>query len=192
MFQPTSRTLAGAFAAALLLLSGGCETTPSAPADGLQAQESPSAMMNLYPRPFHGTTMGHLVSQEPAPPGRCPDDLPLLFTYHGEGEATHMGRITVDGGECVFIDPADPTTLRSGAGEFIIAAANGDWMKVGYAATSITFDPASPWVLWSAAIELKEGSGRFANAQLVGTVWHGGANMATGETWSALDGAIVY
>ena len=192
MFRHAPRTLAAPFGATLLLLLGGCDAAPTAPIEGLRAQESRTAVMNPDPRPFHGSTVGHLISQAPAPEGRCPADLPLLFTYHGEGQATHMGRITVDGGECVFADPSDPTTLRSGAGEFTLASANGDWMKVGYAATTITLDPASPWVMWSASLELKEGSGRFESAQLVGVVWHGGANMATGETWSAMDGAIVY
>jgi hypothetical protein len=192
MFRHASRTLWGPSGAALLLLLGGCEAAPTAPVDGLRAQESRTAVTNPDPRPFHGTTVGHLVSQALAPAGRCPPGLPLLFSYHGEGQATHMGGITIDGGECVFVDPSDPTSLRSGAGEFTIAASNGDWMKVGYVATTITLNPNSPWVQWSADVELKGGAGRFMHAQLVGVVWHGGANMLTGETWSAMDGAIVY
>jgi hypothetical protein len=148
--------------------------------------------MNPQPRPFHATTVGHLVSQDVAPAGRCPAELPLLFTYHGEGQATHMGSITVDGGECVFADPSDPMKLSSGAGKWTITAANGDQLMITYVATTITLDPASPWVLWSTPLELTGGTGRFAKAQLLGVVWHGGANLLTGETWSAMDGAIIY
>jgi hypothetical protein len=192
MTRSSSPVLAGTFAVALLLVFGGCEVAPTGPTQALQAQQSRTGVANPEPRPFHATTVGHLVSQAPAPEGRCPADLPLLFTYHGEGQATHMGTIAVDGGECVFADPSDPTTLRTGAGRWTITAANGDKLMISYVETTITFTPDSPWVLWSAPIELSEGTGRFTNAQLVGVVWHGGANMGTGESWSAMDGAIVY
>jgi hypothetical protein len=192
MTRSSSPVLAGTFAVALLLVFGGCEVAPTGPAQELQAQQSRTSLLNPDPRPFHATTVGQLVSQALAPEGRCPADLPLLFTYHGAGQATHLGAITVDGGECVFADPADPSTLRTGAGEWTITAANGDKLMIAYAATTITLTPDSPWVLWSTPIQLTDGTGRFAHAQLVGVVWHGGANMVTGESWSAMDGAIIY
>ena len=184
---------AGALAVALVLTVGGCEAAaPTVPAAGLQEEFSQNAVMNPRPRPFHGATAGQLIGQAPAPPGRCPNGLPMLFTYRGAGVATHMGEITVEGGECVFVVPGHPETLRSGAGEYTLTAANGDRITVEYTETTLTLLPSSPGILWSAPMRMKDGTGRFAEARLLDVRWHGGANLMTGETWSEFDGKIVY
>jgi len=176
MARLTAPAATAAFTAALLLALVNCDASPTVPVE----------------RPFHGTTAGHLVSNGPAPAGRCPTDMPLYNTYHGSGEATEMGAISVDGGECIFAVPGHPEQARSGAGLFTFAAANGDTITVAYDQTTGSYDPSSPWLLWSAPISLVAGTGRFKAARLVGVTWHGGMNRQTKETWSEFDGKIVY
>ena len=190
--QLPTHVAAGVLAGVLALTVGSCEAAPTPPAAGLQEAFSQNAVMNPRPRPFHGTTAGRLVGQAPAHPGRCPDGLPLLFTYRGAGVATHMGEITIEGGECVFVVPGHPETLRAGAGEYTLTAANGDRITVRYTEDTFTLSPSSPWILWSAPMRIEEGTGRFAEARLLDVLWHGGANLMTGETWSEFDGKIVY
>jgi hypothetical protein len=144
--------------------------------------------------PFHGATAGQLVSMEPAPPGRCPPDLPMLFSYRGEGTATHMGRFTVEGSECAFLDPSDLSTARTGHGEFTLTAANGDELNVGYSAAVLSMEgPASPWIGFHVpSVEATGGTGRFAGAELVDVAWNGGVHLGTFETYSTLDGRIAF
>jgi hypothetical protein len=144
--------------------------------------------------PFHGTTAGQLVSMEPAPPGRCPPDLPMLFSYRGEGTATHMGRFTVEGSECAFFDPSDLSTARSGHAEFTLTAANGDELNAGYDAAIVSPEgPGSPWILFQVpSVQATGGTGRFADAELVDVTWSGGVHLVSFETYSALDGRIAF
>jgi hypothetical protein len=129
----------------------------------------------------------------PAPEGRCPSQLPLLFMYEGVGSATHLGRFTVEGSECAFMDPSNPTTMVSGHSEFVFTAANGDELHVAYDQTTVGFEPPpSPWLLWSAPIYATGGTGRFASAELVDVVWRGGGNLMTNDTYSTLNKYIIY
>ena len=183
-----------ALAAVLALFIASCDAAnPTSSETASDAFAQGQAGSSNTARPFHGTTVGGVVNQSMAPEGRCPPQLPLLFEYRGEGNATHMGRITIEGSECAFMDPANPASLASGHSIFVITAANGDWIKVGYASTAISFEaPPSPWLLWSAPMEFIEGSGRFEDAQLLNVTWKGGAHLMTLETYSAFDGRIVY
>jgi len=144
--------------------------------------------------PFHGSTTGMLVGQTfPAPEGRCPAARPILAEYRGSGTATHLGRFTVVGGECMYFDPTDPGALSSGEGRYRLTAANGDWLHVAYGVTAVRFEaPPSPWVLWTAPVRILEGGGRFEGAKFVGVTWAGGYNAMTHETYSTLDGRIIY
>jgi hypothetical protein len=146
---------------------------------------------DLQQRPFHGNTKGMVVGQVfPAPAGRCPAHLPVLFIYKGDGRATHLGEFQVDGSECVLMDPLN---IASGVGRFTWTAANGDELHVAYDAPTLSFQgPGSPWLAWSAPVYSTGGTGRFADAHLVDVVWEGGANIATFETYSSFDGWIIY
>lgn len=147
----------------------------------------------LQARPFHGNTVGMVANQIfPAPAGRCPAQLPMLFVYKGEGRATHLGNFQVEGSECVFMDPGNPATMASGAGWFTWTAANGDELHVAYDATTLVLLPGSPWVSWSTPVYATGGTGRFVHAQLTDVVWKGGANIMTLETYSSFDGWIAY
>jgi hypothetical protein len=183
-----------ALAAALVFLIASCDAaSPTSPDTASSVIAQGQAGASNAARPFHGTTVGGVVSQSMAPAGRCPPQLPLLFEYKGEGNATHMGRMTIEGSECAFFDPTNPASMASGNSIFVITAANGDWIKVGYASTVISFEPPpSPWLLWSAPMVFIEGTGRFADAQLRNVTWKGGAHLLTLETYSTFDGEIIY
>ena len=144
--------------------------------------------------PFHGNTTGVLTGQFfPAPEGRCPDERPILAEYRGIGTATHLGRFTVVGGECIFFDPGNPAALNTGEGKYRLTAANGDWLDVAYDLPALRFEPPpSPWILWTTSVRVVEGSGRFQGAEFLGVIWAGGYNAMTHETYSALDGRILY
>jgi hypothetical protein len=145
-------------------------------------------LQDAKPLPLHGSTTGMLVGMAPAFPGRCPAERPMLFTYRGQGNATHLGRFTVEGGECV-----DPSTMATGDGEYTFTAANGDMLFVAYDETAVSFEPPpSPWMGWSSAPYLTGGTGRFKDAEFVDVTWGGGGNLATGEMYSNLDGWIRY
>ena len=190
------RSLTTALASpALALCLTACDgTSPMSPQETADAAAvSARVPSNLVPLPFHGVTTGQLVGMEIAPPGRCPAYLPLLFTYQGAGNATHFGRFTVEGTECAFFDPSDPSTAASGASEWTFTAANGDELYVSYdETTGMSEPPPSPWLLWSAEIYATGGTGRFENAELVEVTWSGGIHLVTFETYSILDGRIEF
>lgn len=143
--------------------------------------------------PMQGTTTGMLVGMVPAPPEVCPPARPLLVTYQGEGNFTHLGRTDVAGTECLFMDPSNPATAESGEGRFVLTAANGDELNVAYDRTVLEFEaPPSPWVRWYAEVRANGGTGRFEDAVLFDAMWSGGLNLATYETWSIMDGSISY
>jgi hypothetical protein len=190
----------GVLVAAVLLgpafVLGACEDAGPLEPDGVAIPLGARAngRVDLPGLPFHGTTAGQLLTMEIAPPGRCPPDLPMLFSYRGEGNATHMGRFTVEGGECAFFDPDDPGSARSGSGEWTFTAANGDELSVGYDEAVVTLEgPTSPWILFYVpSLEATGGTGRFAAAELVDVTWRGGVHLGTFETYSELDGRIAF
>jgi len=193
MIRPSIITVLASPALALWLTA--CDgISPVAPQDTLDASAASARVpSDLRPLPFHGITAGQLVSMEIAPSGRCPAHLPLLFTYRGAGNATHFGRFAIEGSECAFFDPSDPSTAASGVSEWIFTAANGDELHVSYDETTGSLEPPpSPWLLWSAEIYATGGTGRFETAELVDVTWSGGIHLVTFETFSTLDGRIEF
>ena len=187
------------FRAAGLVASACADDALFQPHDSLDAiavasQTATAGEATPKDRPFHGNTIGQAVGQVvPAPEGRCPMELPILFLYRGAGRATHLGTFTVEGSECVFMDPSNPASLTSGAARFVFTAANGDELHVAYDHATIGFEPPpSPWITWSASAYATGGTGRFANAELVEVTWQGGGNLVTMETYSSFDGWIRY
>jgi hypothetical protein len=193
--KPFQFLVAVAMVCAAIVMIACDEGGPMEPEDAVAAVAARSHGQPGRPDlPFHGTTAGQLVGMEPAPPGRCPPDLPLLFSYRGEGTATHMGRFTVEGSECAFFDPGDLSTARSGHAEFTLTAANGDELNAGYDAAIVSPEgPASPWILFHvSSVEAIGGTGRFADAEMVDVTWSGGVHLVTFETYSTLDGRISF
>ncbi len=173
-----------------LALAAACGDSEPLGPDAVRHLVTPEALESQENRalPLHGTTTGMLVGMAPAGPGRCPADHPMLFTYRGQGNATHLGLFTVEGDECV-----DPGTMTTGNGQFTFTAANGDRLSVAYDRTSVSFEPPpSPWMHWSSTPYLTGGTGRFQGARFVDVTWGGGGNLVTGEMYSNLDGWIRY
>jgi hypothetical protein len=190
MIRPTIITVLASPALALCITA--CDgTSPMSPQEAAEAAPVTARVPTaLKPLPFHGVTAGRLVSMVMAPPGRCPEYLPLLFTYEGAGNATHFGRFTVEGDECAYFDSSDPSTAASGVSEWTFTAANGDELYVSYDVTTGTLE--LPWLLWSAEIYATGGTGRFETAELVDVTWSGGVHLVTFETYSTLDGRIEF
>jgi hypothetical protein len=177
----------------LVILLGACDRAgPLDPEVQLDVMGPQASQVQAVP--FHGNTVGMLVAQTvPAPTGRCPVTHPIFNEYRGSGNATHLGRFTVTGGECIFFNPADPSTASAVDGRYRFEAANGDWIDLAFDQASIQVEaPPSPWVLWSTSPQVVEGSGRFQGAEFVGVVWGGGYNAMTNETYSSIDGQIIY
>ena len=188
----------GKLASAVVLVSAASvlacsDIDPLGPEPTLALQVSEAGgHQKLKALPFHGSTTGRMVGME-LPPNRCPAHLPLLFKYEGQGNATHLGRFTVQGSECVFQNPQNPMDMGTGESQFTFTAANGDELHVGYDQTTLTFEaPPSPWLLWSAPIYATGGTGRFQGAELTDVTWSGGAHLGTMETYSTFDGWIRY
>jgi hypothetical protein len=190
MTRPSFVTALAGTAVALGLAA--CDgMSPTAPQETVDATAiSARVPAERKPLPFHGATAGQLVSMAMAPPGRCPEHLPLLFTYEGAGNATHFGRFAIEGDECAYFDSSDPSTAASGDSEWTFTAANGDELYVSYDETVLTLEP--PWLLWSAEIYATGGTGRFETAELVDVIWSGGVHLVSFETYSTLDGRIEF
>lgn len=182
----------GALIAMQALALAACGGTPTAPAatSTPQARTLQAHLLDPQTLPFHGAITGRLLAVQPAPPGRCPDELPLLATYHGDGVVMPMGEVSVEGGECLSQDDGDPESLRGGAGDFTFTAVSGDVIGLGYDQTELATSP--PWILRSAHMRISRGTGRFAGASLAGVTWTGGSDPASGEMWAKLDGSILY
>ncbi len=183
-----------AMCAVLAISLGACDRAdPLDPVHDLDAVSTQAKQQKALP--FHGNTTGMLVNQTyPAPEDRCPPFRPILAEYHGTGTATHLGRITMDGGECMFFNPKNPGAVSSGEGRYRLTAANGDWMDVVYEGdVSLWFEaPTSPWIRWRVGLQVVEGSGRFQGAVFVGVTIDGGYNGVTQETYSTMDGKIIF
>lgn len=120
----------------------------------------------------------------------CPDEsYAFVYQYLGYGRATHLGRFSIHGSECL-----NPETLQTAEAEFTLTASNGDEIELRYdSGFAVPQPPFPPTVFHWTALGLRcdGGTGRFASATCEGS-WGGGFNMATGETWSEIDGTITY
>ena len=145
--------------------------------------------------PLKGRTKGMVIGGHPyGSPGwiakGCPDETyALVNEYLGYGQATHLGRFSIQGSECLNMD-----TLQMANGEYTLTAANGDKLEFRYpGGFAVPQPPFPPTVVhWTAqGLWCDGGTGRFASATCEGA-WSGGFNMVTGETWSTIDATITY
>jgi hypothetical protein len=145
--------------------------------------------------PLKGSTKGMVIGVHPygspdwAAQG-CPSEAyAVVYEYLGYGQATHLGRFSIHGSECL-----NGETLQTAKAEYTLTAANGDEIEFGYiSGFAIPQPPFPPTVFhWTAqGLWCDGGTGRFASATCEGA-WSGGFNMATGETWSTIDATITY
>jgi hypothetical protein len=145
--------------------------------------------------PLKGTTEGMLIGVHPhGSPGwdakGCPSTASEVVTlYLGYGHATHLGRFSLHGSECL-----DSETGQTANGEFTLTAANGDQLELGYVAGQAIPQPPFPPTIFHWTVQglwCDGGTGRFASATCEGA-WGGGFNMAMGTTWSTIAAAITY
>ena len=145
--------------------------------------------------PLKGSTKGMVIGMYPygSPvwvAKGCPSaSYAVVYVYRGYGHATHLGRFSIRGSECVNME-----TLQTAKAEFTLTAASGDEVEFRYnTGIAIPQPPFPPTVLhWTAqGLWCDGGTGRFYSATCAGS-WGGGFNMVTGETWSTIDGTITY
>lgn len=189
-------TMVVSTAVTLVVILIACDATSpmavrDAPLDAvpmLRAQ-SPQAV------PLKGSTRGMVVGLHPyGSPGWTAKGCPgapyaVVYEYLGYGNATHLGRFSIHGSECVNME-----TLQSAKGEFTLTAANGDELEFRYdSGVAVPQPPFPPTEFeWSAdGLWCDGGTGRFASAACEGA-WGGGLNMATGQTWSTIDAKLTY
>lgn len=76
--------------------------------------------------PFNERLEGHLTTEPgPAPQGRCSAPA-LLLSYAGEGNISHMGKVTWSSTHCTYVNDHWEPIGQFGQAELVIVAANGD------------------------------------------------------------------
>ena len=101
--------------------------------------------------PFKGRWEGALTTRTPLPPSF------LSISFEGTGNATHLGRFTVE------IRIVLNTTNRTLTGTYEFTAANGDTLTAGFTGQSPLTPPGVPQTSVETAT-ITGGTGRFASA----------------------------
>ena len=101
--------------------------------------------------PFKGRWEGALTARTPLPPGF------LSISFEGTGNATHLGRFTVE------IRIVLNTTDRTLTGTYEFTAANGDTLTAAFTGQSPLTPPGVPQTSVETAT-ITGGTGRFASA----------------------------
>jgi hypothetical protein len=147
------------------------------------------ASMDVHRVPFHVTYV--ITNQLLAPgdaeyPDRCPTGAPnAATTAAGEGEGTHLGRLSETESTCI-----DFATLALTQGQFTLRAANGDLVQ-GEFEGSASFDPPPPNALLSCTWTIDGGTGRFAGATGAG-VCVDSYQLGDGRSHIGFEGWIRY
>ena len=126
--------------------------------------------------PFKGSWEGAVTARTPLPPGF------LSISFEGTGNATHLGRFTVE------IRIVLNTTNRTLTGTYEFTAANGDTLTASFTGHSPLTPPGVP----QAGVEpatITGGTGRFASASGNFTAERV-VDLATGLTTGTFDGTI--
>jgi hypothetical protein len=161
------------------LLAAGCGQDSPTAIDGLDfgVEQARSAAPKLVP--FKATYEAQ-AGFTPVAPEVCPTG--LADVVHGEGQATHLGRITVETFACI-----DLTTLQATNGRFTFASADGSHVTGSY---QLQGTPQSETLLLlEGSFAITDGTRRFAGAsgggQVTGTI-----DFATGALVLSCDGLI--
>ncbi len=125
--------------------------------------------------PFKGRWEGALTARTVTPPF-------LNISFEGAGNATHLGRFTVD--IRIVLDTRDRTLT----GTYEFTAANGDTLTAGFTGESPLTAPGVPQTSVLAAT-ITGGTGRFASASGNFTV-ESAVDLATGLTTGSFEGTI--
>ena len=145
---------------------------------------------------------GSLATQEtlefvPPPPsdGVCAGSV-AKGTTAVIGTASHLGRVSGRGTDCINMSGGSPPSFAFTNGELTLTAANGDQLTVTYSGTftPTTNDPTNPQAAIyaiSGTFQVTGGTGRFANATGQG-VLSGFENIRTFLGHLELTGTISY
>ena len=120
-------------------------------------------------RPFGGTaTVG--VETE-GPPTGCSPGAMGRDTFVAQGQLLHLGRSSLMGAQCMYLDPATGAGSMD-HGAMTITAANGDTLYLAYHGTFRLYPWPNPEVMLDVAIfwQATGGTGRFAHATGAGNV----------------------
>jgi hypothetical protein len=132
--------------------------------------------------PFHAAIDTDIVVAPSAPcfPPTC-----IRLEIGGQGNAAHMGRISIDGPSAVMPDATGTGGLQNG--QSTLTAANGDTIEIRFEGTfSSPMGPLGP-VEFEGSWRVTGGTGRFDNATGGGT-YSGSGAIPTGIL--LLDGTI--
>ena len=148
----------------------------------------PAVTLAQSPKPFKATIAISEVLQPL-------DGQPCIYLGHisGTGNATHMGKVTMNSTDCIaFANPLkpDPTSLAFSSNQLVITAANGDQIFATYIGT-FTIEGAVGAI--NGGYQIAGGTGRFSQATgqgLVQGLENIGVMPARGEV--QLTGTITY
>ena len=145
---------------------------------------APAAYSDPQVRPFKAT----LTTQETlaANPVACPLSL-LQGTTSGQGNASHLGKVTLSSTDCVTLG-ATQFTLTNGM--FMLMAANGDTLVAEYSGALLP-SAAYPRYTLSGTYRVTGGTGRFSSATGSGSL-QGTSNITTGQGAYVATGTIGY
>lgn len=148
------------------------------PHDGPQAER--------HSEPFKAT----LTTQETLGynPVACPAAPFLQGSTVGTGNASHMGRVTLQSTDC---PTPSPTVFTFTGGRLLLTAANGDTLHADYSGALLPTSAVSPLYSLSGSYRVTGGTGRFRGATGAGTL-QGSSNILTGQSSYQASGTIRY
>lgn len=145
---------------------------------------APAAHADPQARPF---TLA-VVTQETLTPN--PLACPLSFLQGstvGEGQASHLGRVTLRSTDCVTLGTSQFTFT---GGVLVLVAANGDTLTADYSGALLP-TAAYPVYSLSGSFRITGGTGRFSGATGAGAL-QGSTNVMTGQGAYQANGTLSY
>ena len=140
------------------------------------------------PVPFSGTfTIDE--SLDVSPDAGCPI---LTGIISGQGKATHLGRTSFSGTNCVT-PPANgaPPVYNFSDGKIVLMAANGDTLNGTFSGSFVPTGQGTMFTVVNGTYSFNRGTGRFAAATGSGTLT-GTQDIATGKGQLQAKGTISY
>jgi len=114
----------------------------------------------------------------------------LVGDISGTGQATHLGKVTLDSIDCITPTDETFTAFSFFSDQLVITVANGDLIRATYRGT-LTIDGTVGLGVISGDYRIVGGTGRFSHARGEGTV-NGVEDMITGKGQVQLTGTISY
>ncbi|MBC7703537.1 MAG: hypothetical protein H7274_06290 [Rhodoferax sp.] len=145
---------------------------------------APAAHSDPQVRPFKATLTTHETLA--ANPVACPLSV-LQGTTSGQGNASHMGKITLSATDCVTLGASQFTFTN---GVLMLLAANGDTLVAEYSGALLP-SAAYPVYTLSGTYRVTGGTGRFSSATGAGSM-QGTTNITTGQGTFVATGTLGY